>query len=71
MRDLFKPRDYFIDDLLSEHEIEVHQCLQMGAHKGQIDFTEARLALKIGSKSYLRRHDASAGRKSGTIQAGA
>jgi 5-methyltetrahydropteroyltriglutamate--homocysteine methyltransferase len=41
------PRDYFIDDLLSEHEIEVRQCLQMGAHKVQIDFTEARLALKI------------------------
>src|SRR6202171_4584685 len=26
------PRDQFIDDLLSEHEIEVRHCLQMGAH---------------------------------------
>src|SRR3981081_3131525 len=39
------PRDQFIDDLLSEHEIEVRQCLQLGAHKVQIDFTEARLAV--------------------------
>lgn len=41
------PRDQFIDDLLSEHETEVRQCLQMGAHKVQIDFTEARLAVKL------------------------
>ena len=41
------PRDAFIDDLLSEHENEVRGCLQKGAHKVQIDFTEARLALKI------------------------
>ena len=41
------PRDQFIDDLLSEHEIEVRECLQMGAHKVQIDFTEARLAVKL------------------------
>lgn len=40
-------RDHFIDDLLSEHEVEVRQCLQMGAHKVQIDFTEARLAVKL------------------------
>ena len=40
-------RDQFISDLLSEHETEVRNCLQKGAHKVQIDFTEGRLAIKI------------------------
>lgn len=40
-------RDQFIDDLLAEHEAEVRGCLEMGAHKVQIDFTEGRLAVKI------------------------
>ncbi len=40
-------REQFIDDLLSEHETEVRQCLLKGAHKVQIDFTEGRLAIKI------------------------
>jgi 5-methyltetrahydropteroyltriglutamate--homocysteine methyltransferase len=40
-------REEFIDDLLNEHETEVRRCLQMGAHRVQIDFTEGRLALKI------------------------
>jgi 5-methyltetrahydropteroyltriglutamate--homocysteine methyltransferase len=40
-------RDEFIDDLLREHETEVRRCLQKGAHKVQIDFTEGRLAMKI------------------------
>ena len=41
------PREQFIDDLLREHETEVRSCLQKGAHKVQIDFTEGRLAVKI------------------------
>ena len=41
------PREQFLDDLLSEHETEVRRCLEKGAHKVQIDFTEARLAVKI------------------------
>lgn len=41
------PREQFIQDLLSEHETEVRNCLQKGAHKVQIDFTEGRLAVKI------------------------
>jgi 5-methyltetrahydropteroyltriglutamate--homocysteine methyltransferase len=41
------PREQFIDDLLREHETEVRNCLQMGAHAVQIDFTEGRLAVKI------------------------
>ena len=40
-------RDQFIQDLLGEHETEVRRCLQKGAHKVQIDFTEGRLAVKI------------------------
>src|SRR3954463_11442981 len=34
-------RDQFIEDLLSEHEKEIRRCLQKGAAKIQIDFTEA------------------------------
>ncbi|MDB6171532.1 MAG: 5-methyltetrahydropteroyltriglutamate--homocysteine methyltransferase [Chthoniobacteraceae bacterium] len=40
-------REEFLDDLLNEHEIEVRGCLEKGAHKVQIDFTEGRLAVKI------------------------
>jgi len=40
-------REEFIDDLLAEHEKEVRRCLQKGAHKVQIDFTEGRLAMKL------------------------
>ena len=40
-------REQFIEDLLREHEIEIRSCLAKGAHKVQIDFTEARLAVKI------------------------
>lgn len=41
------PREQFIEDLLDEHEKEVSSCLQKGAHKVQIDFTEGRLAVKL------------------------
>ncbi len=41
------PRQQFIDDLLGEHETEVRGCLEKGAHKVQIDFTEGRLAMKV------------------------
>jgi 5-methyltetrahydropteroyltriglutamate--homocysteine methyltransferase len=40
-------REQFLDDLLAEHETEVRACLNKGAHKVQIDFTEGRLAVKI------------------------
>jgi 5-methyltetrahydropteroyltriglutamate--homocysteine methyltransferase len=46
-------RDEFIDDLLHEHETEVRRCLQKGAHKVQIDFTEGRLAMKIDPSGNL------------------
>jgi 5-methyltetrahydropteroyltriglutamate--homocysteine methyltransferase len=47
------PREQFIDDLLREHESEIRRCLQQGAHKVQIDFTEGRLALKLDPSARL------------------
>src|SRR5215210_2194482 len=47
------PRDEFIQDLLSEHETEMRRCLQKGAARVQIDFTEARLAMKIDPSGEL------------------
>ena len=46
-------RQEFIDDLLREHETEVRNCLKKGAHKVQIDFTEARLAIKLDPSGHL------------------
>jgi 5-methyltetrahydropteroyltriglutamate--homocysteine methyltransferase len=46
-------REEFIDDLLREHETEVRHCLQKGAHKVQIDFTEGRLAIKLDPSGNL------------------
>ncbi|HET6761162.1 MAG TPA: cobalamin-independent methionine synthase II family protein [Gemmatimonadaceae bacterium] len=46
-------RDEFIQDLLREHETEIRRCLQRGAFKVQIDFTEARLAMKIDPSGHL------------------
>jgi 5-methyltetrahydropteroyltriglutamate--homocysteine methyltransferase len=47
------PREQFIEDLLREHETEIRRCLQKGAHAVQIDFTEARLAVKIDPSGQL------------------
>jgi len=46
-------RDQFIQDLLREHESEVRNCLRMGAHCVQIDFTEGRLAIKLDPSGNL------------------
>jgi 5-methyltetrahydropteroyltriglutamate--homocysteine methyltransferase len=46
-------RDEFIDDLLNEHETEIRRCLQKGAFKVQIDFTEARFTMKIDPSGQL------------------
>jgi len=46
-------REQFIDDLLNEHETEIRRCLQKGAYKVQIDFTEGRLAVKIDPSGHL------------------
>ena len=47
------PREQFIDDLLDEHETEVRRCLDAGAHKVQVDFTEGRLAMKLDPSGVL------------------
>jgi 5-methyltetrahydropteroyltriglutamate--homocysteine methyltransferase len=46
-------RQEFIDDLLREHETEVRRCLEKGADKVQIDFTEGRLAVKLDTSGHL------------------
>jgi 5-methyltetrahydropteroyltriglutamate--homocysteine methyltransferase len=46
-------REQFIADLLDEHETEVRNCLRMGAHRVQIDFTEGRLAVKLDPSGEL------------------
>ncbi|MEO7730166.1 MAG: cobalamin-independent methionine synthase II family protein [Kofleriaceae bacterium] len=45
--------DQFIADLLDEHTGEVRRCLDLGAHVVQIDFTEARLAVKLDPSGAL------------------
>ena len=40
-------RDAFVEDLLNEAEADIRGCLEAGAHKVQIDFTEARLSVKL------------------------
>jgi 5-methyltetrahydropteroyltriglutamate--homocysteine methyltransferase len=46
-------RQEFIDDLLKEHETEIRRCLEKGAEKVQIDFTEGRLAIKLDPSGNL------------------
>jgi 5-methyltetrahydropteroyltriglutamate--homocysteine methyltransferase len=46
-------REQFIEDLLREHESEIRRCLQKGAHKVQVDFTEGRLAVKLDPSGHL------------------
>lgn len=46
-------REQFLDDLLNESEAEIRSCLDKGAHKVQIDFTEGRLAMKIDPSGAL------------------
>jgi 5-methyltetrahydropteroyltriglutamate--homocysteine methyltransferase len=47
------PREQFIHDLLNEHEKEVRNCLRLGAHVVQIDFTEGRFAVKLDPSGEL------------------
>lgn len=46
-------REEFIEDLLTEHETEVRRCLDKGAARVQLDFTEGRLAVKIDPTGHL------------------
>ena len=49
-------REAFLGDLVDEVEADIRQCLDVGAHAVQIDFTEGRLAVKLDpSKGLLRQ----------------
>jgi 5-methyltetrahydropteroyltriglutamate--homocysteine methyltransferase len=48
-------REAFIADLLNEHEADIRSCLAAGACTVQIDFTEARLAVKLDPGKGLLR----------------
>lgn len=41
------PREQFLSDLVVEAERDIRLCLEAGAHRVQIDFTEARYAIKL------------------------
>src|SRR6187200_1097103 len=41
------PQTAFLDDLVEEAASEIRECLALGATNVQIDFTEARLSLKL------------------------
>jgi 5-methyltetrahydropteroyltriglutamate--homocysteine methyltransferase len=41
------PREAFIADLINECEKDIRLCLEAGAEKVQVDFTEGRLSLKL------------------------
>ena len=48
-------QEQFISDLLNEAEADIRSCLNNGAYNVQIDFTEARLAVKLDpSKGLLK-----------------
>jgi 5-methyltetrahydropteroyltriglutamate--homocysteine methyltransferase len=48
-------KDQFISDVLNEAEADIRKCLNSGAYNVQIDFTEARLAIKLDpSKGLLK-----------------
>jgi len=49
------PQEDFLSDLVCETESDIRRCLDKGAHKVQIDFTEGRLAVKLDpSKKLLK-----------------
>jgi methionine synthase II (cobalamin-independent) len=48
-------QEAFLADLVDEAEADIRGCLDAGAHCVQIDFTEARLSLKLDSSGGLLR----------------
>ncbi len=46
-------RTQFIQDIVRQHAAEIRRCLDLGAHKVQIDFTEGRLSLKLDPSGEL------------------
>ncbi|MBL8948696.1 MAG: hypothetical protein JNK45_36325, partial [Myxococcales bacterium] len=49
------PRERFLDDLVDEGEADIRGALAAGADSVQIDFTEARLSLKLDPSGDLLR----------------
>ena len=49
-------REQYINDLIDEVVKDIRLCLDAGAHRVQIDFTEGRLAVKLDSSKALLRH---------------
>jgi 5-methyltetrahydropteroyltriglutamate--homocysteine methyltransferase len=49
------PRDAFLTDLVDEAEADIRRSLAAGAHCVQVDFTEARLSLKLDPSGGLLR----------------
>jgi 5-methyltetrahydropteroyltriglutamate--homocysteine methyltransferase len=47
------PREAFVEDLVAQAADEIRQCLARGAVNVQIDFTEARLSLKLDASGGL------------------
>ncbi|HKP89950.1 MAG TPA: cobalamin-independent methionine synthase II family protein [Thermoleophilaceae bacterium] len=41
------PREAFLEDLTRESEQDIRRCLDTGAYKVQLDFTEGRLSIKL------------------------
>ncbi len=48
-------RAAFLEDLVREAAADVRRCLEQGAHKVQLDFTEGRLAVKLDPSRELLR----------------
>jgi methionine synthase II (cobalamin-independent) len=48
-------QDAFLADLVDEAEADIRGCLDAGAHNVQVDFTEARLSLKLDPSGGLLR----------------
>jgi len=46
-------REAFLSDLIKEAATDIRECLEQGAHSVQIDFTEARLSLKLDPSGAL------------------
>jgi len=48
-------QEQFLDDLVQEAEADIRTCLEQGAAKVQIDFTEGRLSVKLDPSGGLLR----------------
>ena len=46
----------FMNDLLDECEKDIRQCLEQGAYKVRMDFTEGRLSLKLDPSGGVLKH---------------